>query len=432
MNSSPHPRAYAEAMNHPLPTHALTRLTLENFRNYRALTLEVGVRPVLLTGKNGAGKTNLLEAISLLMPGRGFRNASLRELDYSSPSASPPYSPPPAGGIRQREQAKEIQKTLPPPAGGVGGGNGAANFDVKRSSPWVIHAEILTQGITHQIGTGRATGEEGAREKRLLKINGEQVRQQSELTRHASIWWLTPAMDQLFNEGHSARRKFLDRLVYGFDPAHAARVSRYERAMRERNALLAEPVLTDSDWLAVLERQMAESAVAITTARQETIARICQTMEIMPGIFPYARMRLAPGAEGNIHKIAERLADFRGRDASAGRAITGVHRAELEVIHSIKNARAEQCSTGEQKALLLSILLAAARAKTAHSGQPPVLLFDEVVAHLDVDKRAALFDLISGAAIQVWMTGTDAADFQGLRDFATLLEIAEGRVVIRE
>ena len=409
--------------SHPQPTHAITRITLENFRNYRTLTLDVGAQPVLLVGKNGAGKTNLLEAISLLMPGRGFRNASLRELDYSAPSVSPPYSPPPVGGI---------QKTLPPPAGGVGGGNGAVNFDVKRSSPWALHAEILTQGITHQIGTGRAAGEEGAREKRLLKIDGEQVRQQSELTRHASIWWLTPAMDQLFNEGHSARRKFLDRLVYGFDPAHAARVARYERAMRERNALLAELALTDSDWLAVLERQMAESAVAITTARQETIARICQTMETMPGIFPHARMSLAPGAEGDIHKIAERLAGFRGRDAAAGRALSGVHRAELEVIHSIKNARAEQCSTGEQKALLLSILLAAARAKMAHSGLPPVLLFDEVVAHLDVDKRAALFDLISGAAIQVWMTGTDAADFQDLREFATLLEIAEGRVVIRE
>ena len=378
-------RDLSQLTHHPASSHAVTRVMLENFRNYRALTLEVGARPVLLTGKNGAGKTNLLEAISLLMPGRGFRNASLRDLDCHTGSGH-----------------------------------------------WALHAEILTQGITHQIGTGRAAGEEGAREKRLLKINGEQVRQQSELTRHASIWWLTPAMDQLFNEGHSARRKFLDRLVYGFDPAHAARVARYERAMRERNALLAELALTDSDWLAVLERQMAESAVAITNARQETIARICQTMEIMPGIFPYARMRLAPGAEGNIHKIAERLADFRGRDASAGRAITGVHRAELEVIHSIKNARAEQCSTGEQKALLLSILLAAARAKTAHSGLPPVLLFDEVVAHLDVDKRAALFDLISGAAIQVWMTGTDAADFQGLHGFATLLEIAEGRVVIRE
>ena len=377
-------RDLSQLTHHPASSHAVTRVMLENFRNYRALTLEVGARPVLLTGKNGAGKTNLLEAISLLMPGRGFRNASLRDLDCHTGSGH-----------------------------------------------WALHAEILTQGITHQIGTGRAAGEEGAREKRLLKINGEQVRQQSELTRHASIWWLTPAMDQLFNEGHSARRKFLDRLVYGFDPAHAARVTRYERAMRERNTLLAELALTDSDWLAVLERQMAETGVAITAARQETIARICQTMEAMPGFFPHARMRLAPGAEGDIHKIAERLASFRGRDAAAGRALTGVHRAELEVIHSIKNARAEQCSTGEQKALLLSILLAAARAKTAHSGLPPVLLFDEVVAHLDVDKRAALFDLISDAAIQVWMTGTDAADFQGLREFATLLEIADGRVVIR-
>jgi DNA replication and repair protein RecF len=401
-------RTPSELMNHPLPTHALTRLTLENFRNYQTLTLEVGARPVLLTGKNGAGKTNLLEAISLLMPGRGLRNASLRELDYSSLSVSP--------------------SCFSPSAGGGGWGNRSAGAGAAANCAWAIHAEILTLGVSHQIGTGRAVGEEGTRERRLLKIDGEQVRQQSELTRHASIWWLTPAMDQLFNEGDSARRKFLDRLVYGFDPAHAARVSRYERAMRERNTLLAEPALSDSNWLAVLERQMAESAVAITTARQNTITHIERAMAAMPDIFPHARMRLSTGVEGDIHTIAERLEKFRGRDAAAGRAITGAHRAELEVIHSIKKAKAEQCSTGEQKALLLSILLAAAQAKMVHSDLPPILLFDEVVAHLDVDKRAALFDLISGAAIQVWMTGTDAADFQGLREFATLLEIVDGRV----
>jgi DNA replication and repair protein RecF len=295
-----------------------------------------------------------------------------------------------------------------------------------------MHAEILHGGISHNIGTGRAPDSEGRREKRLLKIDGELVRQQSDLTRYVSVWWLTPAMDQLFNEGNSARRKFLDRLVYGFDPAHAARVARYERAMRERNALLAEPAAADGDWLAILEQQMAESAIAITAARQETLAHIRTAMEAMPGSFPQARMVLVPGAEGDIQKTAERLASSRARDAASGRALNGVHRASLDVIHSIKNANAEQCSTGEQKALLLSIMLAAARAKQQVSGTPPVLLLDEVVAHLDVDKRAALFDLISGSAIQAWMTGTDAADFQGLRKFATLLEIADGRVVIRD
>jgi DNA replication and repair protein RecF len=388
-------RAPSELTDHPASSHAITRITLENFRNYRSLALDVPPGPVVLAGKNGAGKTNLLEAISWLMPGRGLRGATLKELDYSLPVGSPPFSPPQAGGM-----------------------NGA----------WVMTAEILTQGITHQIGMGRAPDSEGGREKRILKIDGEIIRQQSALTRYVSIWWLTPAMDQLFNAGNSARRRFLDRLVYGFDAEHAARISRYERAMRERNALLAEDGRADTDWLSVLEQQIAEESVAITRARNTTLAAIEAAMQSMPTAFPHAQMTLQ-NSGGETASIIEQLFKSRPKDAASGRTLTGVHRDSLEVIHSLKAAPAEQCSTGEQKALLLAMLLAAARAKAEISAVPPILLLDEVVAHLDVDKRGQLFDLIRATAIQAWMTGTDAADFQGLQGFATLLEIADGRVV---
>ncbi len=347
--------------------HAITKLTLENFRNYRSLQLNVPPRPVVLRGHNGAGKTNILEAISLLAPGRGFRHAKLSAMD----------------------------------AIGAGG------------APWVVAAQLTTRGEENHIGTGRDA--EASTEKRLIKIN-------------------------VFVEGGSARRKLLDRIVYGFEPEHAARVNAYETATRERNRLLIDRALNDPYWLSVLEQQMAEHAVAITLARLELLSRLQDELLVESSAFPRALLSLEGTLETWLAQgqsaleveasFAERLRELRGPDGASGRTSEGAHRSQFTVIHREKSMPVEHCSTGEQKALLLSIILAAARARAAWCGLPPILLLDEVIAHLDVDKRVSLFDLIRQGAIQAWMTGTDAADFQGLQGFATTLEIAGGTVQV--
>lgn len=370
------------------PAHAITSLTLENFRNYRTLSLQLPPQPVVIRGPNGAGKTNILEALSLLTPGRGFRQARLREMDALA-----------AGG-----------------------------------TPWVVAATLTTRGEALHIGTGRDG--EAQVEKRITKVNGEKLRSVAALADYTCIQWLTPAMDQVFLEGGTARRKLLDRIVYGFAPEHAARVLAYEAAMRERNRLLADRYGADPYWLSVLEQQIAEHAVAITLARQETIARLRSMLEIERNHFPRALVAIEGTIEswlgqGNSAleaetRFAERLAILRGPDAARGRATEGPQRSHLNVIHREKNMPAERCSTGEQKALLLSLVLAAAEARAQWCGVPPILLLDEVIAHLDVDKRASLFDLIHSLTIQAWMTGTDAADFQGMEGGATTLEITGG------
>ena len=371
--------------------HAITSLTLENFRNYEALSLKLAAGPVVLRGQNGAGKTNILEAISLLAPGRGFRSARLREIDRM-------------------------------------GGNGA----------WVVAAEVQARGETSFIGTGRDA--ESIAEKRIVKINGEKVRGHAALAEQICIQWVTPVMDQVFIAGGTARRALLDRIVYGFTPEHAARVTAYEKAMRERNRLLVDRHLADPYWLSVLEQQMAEHAVAITLARQEVMERLQNTLSEELSHFPRALLALQGSLEGWLEegcsaldaesRLVERLTMLRGVDGARGRASEGPNRSHLSVIHREKDMPAERCSTGEQKALLLSIILASARARAQWCGLPPILLLDEVIAHLDVDKRASLFDLIKATQIQAWMTGTDAADFQGLHDVATTLEIAGGTIQI--
>ncbi len=367
--------------------HAITKLTLENFRNYATLSLEIPARPVVLTGHNGAGKTNILEAISLLSPGRGLRNAKLRGID-------------------------------------------------RAGAPWVVAADVVSRGETHRLGTGRDP--ETSMEKRILKINGQRERKQAVLTQFISVQWLTPSLDQVFIEGGSARRKLLDRLTYGFDPEHAARITAYETALRERNRLLAQGRGADTYWLAILEQQMAEHAISITLARLDALQRIREASAQVPETFTRAAFSLQGAIETWLGdgmpalaaetKFAERLADLRGVDTLSGRASEGPHRSYLEVLHLHKSMLAEQCSTGEQKAILLAMVIAASIARASWCGLPPILLLDEVVAHLDVDKRGALFDLISGAGIQAWMTGTDAAVFKGLEGIATHLEIASGTV----
>ena len=377
--------------------HAITALTLENFRNYRTLSLNLPAQPVVLRGVNGAGKTNILEAISLLSPGRGFRGARLREMDRITADGEVPSLHP---------------------------------------FPWVVAATVSAGEATHFIGTGR-DGEATA-EKRIIKINGEKVRGHAALAAHVCVQWLTPAMDQVFVEGGTARRKLLDRMVYGFTPEHATRVSAYETAMRERNRLLSDRERADPYWLSVLEQQMAEHAVAITLARLELLERLRHALVEDIAQFPRAQVRLEGVLESWMiagdsaldieKKFAERLMALRSMDAARGRATEGPQRSQLIVIHQSKSMPAENCSTGEQKALLLSLVLAAARARANWCGVAPILLLDEVIAHLDVDKRASLFDLIRQCRIQAWMTGTDAADFKGLEGFSTILEIHGGTV----
>ncbi len=370
--------------------HAITSLTLENFRNYQSLSLALPPQPVVLRGRNGAGKTNILEAISLLSPGRGFRHGKLKEMDRDG------------------------------------------------SYPWVVAAKVIAGDTENQLGTGRDP--ESNIERRISKVNGEKVKGAVNLAEHISVQWLTPSMDQVFLEGGTARRKFFDRIVYSFVPEHAARVSAYELAMRERNKLLADRHTADPYWLSILEQQMAEHGVALTLARLDVLTRLQGTLEEEISHFPRALIALEGTLECWLEegisaldveaKFAERLLILRGADAARGRASEGPHRSHLSVIHREKEAAAERCSTGEQKALLLSIMLAAARARAAWCGLPPILLLDEVIAHLDVDKRASLFDLMKALQVQAWMTGTDAADFRGLEGSATMLEIDGGTVKI--
>lgn len=390
--------------------HAITSLTLENFRNYASLSLTLHPSPVVLRGANGAGKTNILEALSLLAPGRGLRGAKLREMDRAIARNAWQV----AGGANEHSNT-------PPPA-----------------TPWVVAATVKTGSEATYIGTGRDP--ESNIEKRITKIDGQKVKGAATLAQHISIQWLTPAMDQVFVEGGTPRRKLLDRIVYSFTPEHATRVAAYELATRERTRILTERQMTDPYWLSVLEQQMAEHAVAITLARLETIERLRSALAKEITHFPRAEIALEGVLETWLQqgasaldveaKFAERLLVLRGADASRGRASEGPHRSHFSVIHSHKQAAAERCSTGEQKALLLAIVLASARARALWCGVPPILLLDEVIAHLDVDKRASLFDLIKALKVQVWMTGTDAADFRGLEGYSTLLEIAGGTAKI--
>lgn len=333
---------------------ALTRLVLTDFRNHRDTILDVGAGFVVLAGDNGAGKTNVLEAVSLLAPGRGLRRAPLTEM------------------ARQ---------------GGSGGFGVAAQLD----------GEV-------EIGTGTQAA---APERRIVRVNGATAAATS-LGEWLTVLWLTPAMDRLFAEPASERRRFLDRLALALVPAHAHHSARYEAAMRERNRLLGAEEPADPDWLTALEARMAEHGAAIDTARRTTVAQLSERLVAQPE-GPFARAGLA--IEGDdATDLAARLRAGRARDAAAGRTLTGPHRQNLAVAHLGKGQAAHLCSTGEQKALLLAIVLAHAELVADRTGRAPILLLDEVAAHLDPARRAALFERLAGRG-QVWMTGTEPALF---------------------
>ena len=351
----------------------LSRLTLRDFRNHEDALIVPSAPFVLLTGDNGAGKTNILEAISLLAPGRGLRGAALAQM------------------ARQD---------------GPGGFGIAAQID----------------GVT--IGTGALSE---TPDRRQVRIGGV-AHAASALAEYLSVIWLTPAMDRLFMDSAGDRRRFLDRLTLALVPGHAVHSTRYEAAMRARNKLLADKGRAwDEAWLGALEAQMAEHGTAIHAARTALVARLGEAL-VGQAEGPFARPQLALSDwEGADRLLEQALREGRRRDAGAGRTLAGPHRSDFLVTHQAKGQAAALCSTGEQKALLLSILLAHAALVGAERGKPLVLLLDEVAAHLDPARRLALFKRLAATGSQIWMTGTEAALFDGIDD-ATRLLVAEGRV----
>lgn len=370
----------------------VTRLVLTGFRNYRQARLALGTEPVVLTGPNGAGKTNLLEAVSLLAPGRGLRAARLSDLDHRRGCGAAPVSPTPG---------------------------------------WAVAATLVTGRAVLRIGTGRDAAEG---DRRVIRIDGEAARSQAELGERLGVVWLTPPMDRLFMDGPGGRRRFLDRLALALDPAHAARVGAYEQALRERSRLLRDGP-ADPRWLTAIEEVMAAQGVAVAAARRDTVLRLDRACAEAEGPFPRARMALAGTVEDWLEdmpalaveaRFAAALAAGRRGDAVAGGAAIGPHRSDLEVRLGETGIAAGHASTGEQKALLISIVLAHAGVQRAIRGAPPLLLLDEIAAHLDAGRRRALFEALTRLPSQAWLTGTDEDLFAPLRRQAQFVSVREG------
>ncbi|GHC67063.1 DNA replication/repair protein RecF [Limoniibacter endophyticus] len=375
-----------------LPEH-ITRLSLTGFRNYASVSLSLAPGPVVLTGENGAGKTNLLEAVSLLAPGRGMRRA----------------------------QYADIART--------GMENGFA-----------IHAELEGSFGTCSVGTG-TSGMAPSEVGRRIRINGAQARSSDELLEWIRIIWLTPAMDTLFTGPAADRRRFLDRMVLTIDPAHAQRSLDFEKAMRSRNRLLSDNV-RDALYFEALEVQMAETGTAIAAARMEVVRLLVAMIERLPddSPFPKADLALAGSLEEELltsglpavdveELYRERLSRERERDRAAGRTLEGPHRSDLLVRHRPKGMPAEFCSTGEQKALLIGLVLSHARLCGELSSTVPILLLDEVAAHLDAGRRAALFSILEELRSQAFMTGTEPELFSALQGRAQFFAVSGGTVI---
>jgi DNA replication and repair protein RecF len=385
----------------------LTRLTLTDFRNYPDLRVETGGAPVVLTGPNGAGKTNLLEAISLLAPGRGLRGAAFEDL------------------VR------------------LDGGPG-----------WAVASVIEAQAGTTALGTawtrpGEANAASGGASgaasgaARQVQIAGEMQKSSGAFSAYLRILWLTPAMDRLFAGPASDRRRFLDRLVIAFDPEHGGRVIAFDKLMRDRNRVLSDAV-PDQGWLGGLEHGMAEAGVAIAAARAAALDALQGFVSEMPAArnqsaFPWAGLEIDGDLEANVRhtpavqvedNYRKLLRDSRGPDRAAGRCLRGPHRSDLLVVHGPKAAEARMCSTGEQKALLIGLVLAHARAvRSACGGWAPIMLLDEVAAHLDEERRVGLFEELEELGVQAWMTGTDARLFSPLEGRAEFFRVGDGLAI---
>ena len=374
--------------------HALTRLTLSDFRSYRSARLVMDRRPLVLTGPNGAGKTNLLEAVSYLSPGRGLRGARLADVAH------------------------------------VAGPNEAP------AEAWSVAATLSSDGGETALGSGwRAPAEPGEGERRLVRIDGTTASGPAALAQHVAMVWLTPSMDRLFSGSPAERRRFLDRLVFAIDASHAARVQRYDRARRHRARLLRTGTRDDA-WLGALERNMAENAAAIGAARLDLAMRLEQFLPDRKETFP----RIALRADGLVERwlasapalaVEERfrkhLADTRLAEAEGG-TVDGPQRSDLIVTDRDRGMAAEQCSTGEQKAMLIALITAHARLVERQRRCAPVLLLDEIAAHLDESRRRALFEIILDVGAQAWLTGTEPSVFRPLGAHAQFFAVRPGTV----
>jgi DNA replication and repair protein RecF len=369
---------------------AVLRLGLTLFRSHARLRLETDGRPVALFGDNGTGKTNVLEALSLLSPGRGLRRAGAEDM------------------ARRPDM--------------IG---------------WKITAQLQIPGALHDLETSVELARGAGRN---VQIDGKSA-PQTRLGTLAPVLWLTPAMDRLWTDGAGERRRFVDRIALAFEPGHADAALAYEKAMRDRNRLLKDDV-RDPAWFRALEDRMAEAGAAIALTRARTIARLAAAQDAAATAFPTAALTLqgtedrfaaaiAAGADPEAERapaaeaLRRALQDGRARDAAAGRTLNGPHRTDLAAIFAAKGVEAKLCSTGEQKALLISVILAAGRAMTADAGAPPIILLDEVAAHLDETRRAALYDEVCALGAQAWMTGTGAELFEALGPRAHMIAISE-------
>lgn len=368
------------------------RLSLTNYRSYSAVTLEATPRPQVIAGANGSGKTNLLEALSLLAPGQGLRRAPFNEI---------------------------------PRAAGDGG--------------FAVAARVHTLNGPADIGTGLQSGAGGSERGRIVRIDGVQQSGSGALADYLEIVWLTPAMDGLFTGSGSERRRFLDRLILCFDPAYRTLAGRFERAMTSRNRLLSDGVRDDAQ-LSGFELVMAETGVAVAAARLEAVAAMARIIAERrardpDSAFPWSGLAIEGRIEDDLaampaleaeNAYARTLRGMRERDRAAGRTLEGPHRSDLAVVHGPKQIAARLCSTGEQKALLIGLVLAHAELLTARQeGAAPILLLDEITAHLDRHRRAALFEEILRLKAQAWMTGTDVSAFEDLHGRAQFWAVDE-------
>lgn len=387
----------------------VTRLTLTDFRNYAFLRVSPGLRPVIITGENGSGKTNILEAISFLTPGRGLRSARLADIRRFTPAVI---------------DADYL------PAGG-----------------WGVSATVFRNGEEFEIGTTTETGSRECHDeirsfdRRIVKINGQKGVSQNELGQYLSAVWLTPQMDRLFRGGSQPRRSFLDRLAYAFDTEHAKRTSVFEHLYKQWYQLLKSTNgHADAAWLTSLEEDMAAAGVAIAAARREQIARLNRFIESTPDdVFPDVEIAL----EGTVERQLDSLPAVEVEDAYRSRlarerhrvlendGVDGVNRSDFKVYYKKKRMPAELCSTGEQKALLISIILAQTKCQILSRGFAPVLLLDEVTAHLDDAKREALLTKIRELDLQAFITATDPGLFASLNGYAEFWEIKNNMVFCR-
>ena len=400
--------------------NGFSHLALTAFRGFRDFSLEIEARSLVFTGPNGGGKTNLLEAISFLAPGSGLRSAALREVDCRLPA------------------------------------NNGSGLNPGGARAWAVHARYRGRQGEYKLGTGRDPKEElgdgdaesNGRDRRLCRIEGSNAKTQAAFAEILSILWLTPSMDRIFVERTSVRRRFMDRLATGLHPEHPSRVSAYEQAMRDRARILRGdgPVMdrTERDrWLGSLEAEMSAQAVAIAASRLETAEALNAAMAEAVGPFPRADLAIDGAVEQSLEDrsalqaedlLRERLASARDSDAASGITQWGAHRSDLAVSFHGKALggtalAAASASTGEQKALLISILLSQARLQRARRGEAPVLLLDEVAAHLDPERRQHLYAEVLALESQAWFTGTEAELFRPLREAAQFFTLRDARAL---